>query len=242
MTKDQFYDYLQRNFPNDFHRGPNGEMTWLKDPNLLPPAQLPNTLDAPPVPANTLHGNLDAAAERTGQSPSIPSPIVLDLNGNGIEVTKLGYGAGASHVHFDMNNDGFAERTAWVTGGDGLLVWDRNGNGRIDNQSELFGNSSTLPDGFAALRLLDTNHDGKITSADANFGKLKVWIDANGNGVTDAGELKSLASLSITSINLNAVAQSNVYLNENQVSAVSTFTRSDGTTGAASHGKNLSAI
>ncbi len=151
------------------------------------------------------------------------SPLILDLDGDGIETTKMGYGVGASNVYFDLDNDDFAERTGWVTGGDGLLAWDVNANGIIDNQSELFGNSATHANGFAHLDTLDTNNDNKITSADVNWSNLRVWVDANGDGITDAGELKTLTSLSITEISLNSTPLTDTYNNENRVSDTSTF-------------------
>jgi hypothetical protein len=135
--------------------------------------------------------------------PPFISPLVLDIDGDGVELTRLGIGGeNSSTVYFDMDNDGFALRTAWVTGGDGLLALDRNNNGIIDNQSELFGEGRldgtapnlqqvqpSIPDGFAALRLLDSNNDRKMNSADAEFNNLKVWIDANVDGKTDAVEI-----------------------------------------------------
>ncbi|MCC6597672.1 MAG: hypothetical protein IT559_02655 [Alphaproteobacteria bacterium] len=84
---------------------------------------------------------LDGPTGMFDHGPKAISPLVLDLDGDGIELTRLGLGnAGSSAVYFDLDNDGFEQRTAWVTGGDGLLALDRNGNGIIDNQSELFGN------------------------------------------------------------------------------------------------------
>lgn len=156
------------------------------------------------------------------------SPLVLDLDGDGVEVTKLGFEQTASHVYFDLDNDGFAERTGWITGGDGLLAIDKNNNGKIDNQAELFGNTASFADGFANLKSYDSNNDNKITSADAQWSQLRVWIDADGDGITDAGELKTLSSLKITQINLNAVqtiGQEDLtnYNNENWIGARSTF-------------------
>ncbi len=80
-------------------------------------------------------------------------PLILDLDGNGAHTTKLGWVEGQSSTYFDMDNDGFAERTAWVAAGDGMLVIDKNGNGKIDNQNELFGNNATYADGFANLKI-----------------------------------------------------------------------------------------
>ncbi len=150
-------------------------------------------------------------------------PLILDLNGNGAHTTKLGWVEGQSSTYFDMDNDGFAERTAWVAAGDGMLVIDKNGNGKIDNQNELFGNNATYADGFANLKQYDSNNDNKITSADAQFSQLRVWVDANGDGKTDKGELKTLADLKISQINLAATYLTNTYDQENEVGAKSTF-------------------
>ena len=151
-------------------------------------------------------------------------PIVLDLGGTGIELTSLAQ----SDAQFDLLGNGFAVRTGWIGPQTGLLARDLNGNGLIDNITELFGSDSI--DGFTALRELDVNHDNKITSADSGFSSLRVWTDVDGDGVTDAGELQSLANLSITTINLNATAV-NQTVNGNIIAEVATFVRSDGTTG-----------
>lgn len=72
---------------------------------------------------------------------------------------------------------------------------DINGNGAADGIGELFGN--TLTDGFTALRALDSNGDNRINASDANFAQLRVWSDLNGDGISQAGEVVSLASLSL---------------------------------------------
>ncbi|WP_436176016.1 hypothetical protein, partial [Mesorhizobium sp. LjNodule214] len=149
------------------------------------------------------------------------SPLVLDLDGDGVELTSLD----GSNVYFDLDADGFAERTGWVTGGDGMLAHDANGNGRIDDINELFGNATT--DGFAVLRNFDSNSDGIIDSADASFGELRIWVDTNSNAVADAGELKSLSEMGIVSIQVNA-QQINETIAGNTVSHIASYQRADG--------------
>ena len=156
------------------------------------------------------------------------SPLVLDLNGNGIETTTLAAGA-----VFDLDANGTAERAAWVAGGDGLLVRDLDGNGLITSGAELFGSGTTLAngtkalDGFAALAGLDSNGDGIINASDAAFSELQVWVDANGDAHTDAGELKSLADLGIASLDLHAQASTQVN-NGNAVGLLGSYTTTDG--------------
>lgn len=122
------------------------------------------------------------------------SPLIIDLDGDGVETIASNTG-----VHFDLDNNKFAETTGWAGKDDGLLVLDKNNSGTIDNGSELFGNNTALKsgtnaaNGFAALTDLDSNADGKIDKSDTAFSQLKIWKDANSNGVTDAGELISLA-------------------------------------------------
>ena len=200
-------------FPHDI--GPLGAFFPVLDPFLLIPPWL-----APHLGMQQGNGGVQFPAGNGGGA----EPLILDLNGDGARSTRLGYGAGQlSHTYFDMDNDGFAERTAWVSSGDGLLVMDKNGNGKIDNQNELFGNNATYADGFANLKQYDSNNDNKMTSADAQWNNLRVWVDADGDAVTDAGELKTLAQLNITQINLNATALTNTFDNENEVGATGTF-------------------
>ena len=124
---------------------------------------------------------------------STTSPLVVDLDGNGVETTTEEDG-----VYFDHDNNGFAEKTAWVGKDDGLLVRDINNNGQIDDGTELFGNNSVLSsgekaaNGFEALADLDSNSDGVFNSSDAAWNQVKVWKDANQNGEVDEEELLTL--------------------------------------------------
>ena len=70
------------------------------------------------------------------------SPLIVDLDGDGVETTTVENGA-----YFDHDNNGFAEKTGWVGKDDGLLAKDLNGNGQIDDGTELFGNNSVLSNG-----------------------------------------------------------------------------------------------
>lgn len=72
-----------------------------------------------------------------------------------------------SQTYFDMDGDGFAEAAGWVAPDDGLLALDENGNGTIDDATELFGTADGALDGFADLAALDSNGDHVIDVNDA---------------------------------------------------------------------------
>lgn len=148
------------------------------------------------------------------------SPLVLDLDGNGIELAALN---NTGSVFWDIDLDGIAEDTGWITGGDGLLAIDLNADGQINDHSELFGDQTGSANGFLALAAYDSNADNAITNADAQWSDLLVWVDTNANGYSEAAELHSLDSLGITSINL---AYSNVsyFISGNEIKQESTFT------------------
>ncbi|MBY0238272.1 MAG: heme utilization protein, partial [Burkholderiaceae bacterium] len=157
------------------------------------------------------------------------TPVVLDLDGNGIDT--VGVDAG---VRFDMQADGYPVATGWVGGKDGLLTLDRNGDGAITSGAELFGASTPLQgggqaaNGYQAMADLDSNADGALTAADSAWQQLRVWTDNNGDGVSEASELHTLASLKIARIGLDARATL-ASSNGNIVGLMSSYLLEDGT-------------
>jgi Ca2+-binding RTX toxin-like protein len=160
-------------------------------------------------------------------------PILLDLDGNGLETVGL-----AANVYFDHDGDGVLTKTGWAGPNDALLVWDRNANGSIDTGAELFGdftplpNGTLAPNGFAALAALDANGDGILDASDPAFAELKLWRDTSQDGQTGAGELISLADAGIVSLNLANTLKNQRLANGNTLAREGSFTRADGTTSA----------
>jgi hypothetical protein len=134
-----------------------------------------------------------------------PSPLVVDRSGNGLEFSSAVDGA-----LFDINGHRSMFWLGWPTSADDAwLALDRNGNGRIDNGSELFGNTRVLKSGvnarhgYEVLAELDDNHDGVINAQDSAFQKLVLWGDGDRDGVSQPRELVSLAAVGIQSLSLD---------------------------------------
>jgi hypothetical protein len=138
-------------------------------------------------------------------------PVLIDVLGDGFSLTNALDG-----VNFDLRPDRVKERISWTAAqtDDAWLVLDRNGNGTIDDGSELFGNftpQTEVPgvekNGFAALAEFDKpdnggNNDGVITAADTVFVSLRLWRDGNHNGISETSELHSLSAYSLAVIEL----------------------------------------
>ncbi len=123
------------------------------------------------------------------------TPIVIDLNGNGIQTVARANSTGT----FDLLGSGKAIDSGWLSGDDGFLAVDANGNGKVDSIAELFGGLGK-GDGFAKLASFDSNGDGVVNADDSDFASLKIWQDVNGNHQTDAGELMGLAEAGVASL------------------------------------------
>ena len=136
------------------------------------------------------------------------SPIAIDTYGNGFDLTSAAEG-----VEFDIAGVGSPIGISWIQGDDAWLALDRNGNGFIDSGKELFGAAtfqapSTERNGFQALGVYDLpenggNGDGAIDRKDGIFNELRVWLDANHNGVSEPSELHSLPSMDLLRLDLN---------------------------------------
>jgi hypothetical protein len=136
------------------------------------------------------------------------SPIIIDTKDEGFHFTDAVHG-----VQFALL-PGKPAQVAWTNPNfhNGFLVLDRNGDGIINDATELFGNvtpqpASAAPNGYLALAVFDDpanggNGNGFLDPGDAVWGRLRVWIDANHNGISEQRELHTLRELRIARIGL----------------------------------------
>jgi len=187
----------------------------------------------------TISDYLQSSLSTVLTTASIPArnidPLTLDLDGDGVELISLEN----SEVFFDLDfvvdeeggyvGDGVKENVGWVQGDDGLLVYDKDGNGQVDNILELFGKIDKT--GTEELSEYDLNSDGVINSSDAIFSDLQVWQDFDSDGVVDSGELKSLAEHNVSSINLTGWVDVNEDVDGNTILSTGSYVKGDGTVG-----------
>jgi hypothetical protein len=131
------------------------------------------------------------------------SPIIVDLSGHGFILTDA-----ANGVEFDISGTGRPMQMGWTApGADNAFLALPGDDGEIHNGKQLFGSftaqpESDTPNGFSALAVYDANHDGVIDARDPIWPKLRLWIDADHNGVAQTNELHTLPSMGVNSLSL----------------------------------------
>ena len=141
-------------------------------------------------------------------SPGGGTPILIDLDRDQFHLS-------AGPVSFDLDGDDEDNLWTWIDEEeeDAFLALDRNGNGTIDDGTELFGDSTPLADGSTAsngyIPLAECDHpgmggnaDGVINDEDAFYSILLVWLDSNANGNSESSELRTLAEAGVLEVDL----------------------------------------
>lgn len=149
------------------------------------------------------------------------APVLLDLTGNGITVDTIS----TSSQFVDLDGDGYQHHTAWAGKGTGVLVIDADGDGKISRSSEFVFTEwdKTATGDLAAIKsVFDTNGNGKLDAGDDRWNDFKVMVD---------GQLVTLASLGIVSIDLTPKGSGQRFEDGSAVTGTTIYTKSDGSTG-----------
>ncbi|RSB75801.1 hypothetical protein EFD55_18440 [Rhizobium pisi] len=149
------------------------------------------------------------------------------MSGNGLSVETLS----TSFKFLDLDGDGYQHRTAWAAAGTGVLIIDANGDGQISQSNEFAfteWDSSATSDLEALKHVFDTNGNGKLDAGDVQWSKFRVEVN---------GQLVTLDSLGITSIDLTPKGSGQTYDDGSAITGTTTFTRADGTTGTVGDAK-----
>lgn len=114
-------------------------------------------------------------------------PLVINLDTNAASLSDVSF-------YFDLDCDGSEEEISTLDWGSGFLALDKNGDGKINDGSELFG--AKTGDGFGELAQYDSDGNGWIDENDEVFSKLSVWTKC-GSG---EGKLLSLSEAGVGAI------------------------------------------
>ena len=141
--------------------------------------------------------DLEAKQAKIKSLPRAITPIAIPLR-NGLPADAL-VDEQAS-VRFDADGSGPREWT-WITPDAGWLVYDAKGRGDVGSALQLFGNVTFWlfwSNGYEPMRVLDDNRDGELAGTELEH--LAIWNDRDRDGVTDRGEVQSLASHGIVAV------------------------------------------
>jgi Ca2+-binding RTX toxin-like protein len=209
------YEYTKANFKTNFdntrsddfkkYSPPNSEHHYSRQYFPKPPEVNHNNDDYYPPNSNfhdTIQYRYSDGKGRILINKRFAFPLVIDLDGDGIELLSLDN----STAFFDIDNDGYLKNLGWSSKKDAFLAVDINQDGNIRHAPELsfkLWDEKAITD-LDGLRLVfDTNKDGKINEQDQSFNLLVVWQDANQNGISEQGELKTLQEAGISEILLD---------------------------------------
>jgi len=123
---------------------------------------------------------------------TLVDPLVLNFSGTAAQLTDQTFS-------FDLDADGQEEEVPLVAGGSGILVFDRNQDGKVNDGSELFGPATG--NAFAELSQYDQNGDRWIDESDAIFRNLFVWT----KGADNQDTLQSLKDAGVGALYLSSV-------------------------------------
>ena len=160
---------------------------------------------------------------RAGDAKKI-DPLVINFDGKGAQLSQTRFA-------FDLDSNGSEEQLASLRAGSGFLAFDRNGDGQINDGSELFGPRSGQ--GFAELAQFDEDGNHFIDEGDSIYHKLRIWsFNEDGSQQLVALGDKKVGAIFLGHVSspfqlkdrdnqsLGEVASSGIYINEDGTTGV----------------------
>lgn len=122
-------------------------------------------------------------------------PLVINYSGDPASLSDTKF-------FFDLDSDGVEDEISRLSSGSGYLALDKNGDGTINDGSELFGTKSG--DGFKDLAAYDSDGNGWIDENDDIFDKLKIWVtDSDGNNTLYTLKEKDVGAIYLGNVDTN---------------------------------------
>ena len=140
------------------------------------------------------------ALEKMGRSVT---PILIPLSDAPFEALV----DPAAQISFDLDGSGLKRHWGWITPKAAWLVFDGKQSGQITSGLQMFGSVTFWifwRDGYQALGSLDANGDDKLTGDE--LAGLALWHDADGDGVSDPGEVRPIAEHGIDQLSCRGEA------------------------------------
>lgn len=154
-------------------------------------------------------------------------PLVINLNGNIADLSDQTF-------LFDLDGDGEKDEINRLGAGSGYLALDKNGDGIINDGSELFGTKSG--DGFADLAAYDTDHNGFIDENDEIWKHLKIWVmDENGEQQLYSLAEKGVGAICLQNANTNFALKNENNETKGVIRKTGVFLYENGDVGSVQH-------
>ena len=159
----------------------------------------------------------ESISVETMKREELKDPLVISFSTQPVKLSN-------EKFEFDIDSDNEDDEIALLEAGFGFLALDKNGDGVINDGSELFGAQSG--NGFAELAQYDDNQDGFIDENDAIYKDLSIWIKNESEDLQVSLEQKGIGAIGLDNVDspytirdgdekLGIIRKSGFYVNEN---------------------------
>lgn len=160
-------------------------------------------------------------------APNLCDPLVINLDADVAALEDQTF-------YFDIDADGEMDEISSLGAGSGYLALDKNGDGKINDGSELFGTKSG--NGFADLAEYDEDHNGWIDENDAIWTKLKIWTkDSRGNDVLYSLSDKNVGAVYLGNVSTDHTLKGDDGVTKGAIRSTGVFLYESGNVGTIQH-------